>query len=410
MNLLNFFKKYTEDDLINIKEHHFESFNKTYQWIAFTLTLGIMFPNPATDRFRIISINVLLVCVFPLAMMVLIDMYKCWMVKDIFNIIRHSTIVGPFLGAFFKMFLMYYKRAQAKEILDEINRDHASFNFLPRKQQDIAFLNVKKGVFNVERLWAPIVSIAIMTFPGMAVVMTLYSYAFSDNPKRYMIHEVKPPNSRDPEDMLKSPYFEILFVYETGSAIICVLNYTAYDGLFGIATNHACLKMSLCCMKLKEAFRCDSTEDMYKGILTFIEEQKKMFRFVDLIQDTFNIWLGTILTSTMIQIGSLLFHISAGYGFDLRYTLFSFTSVVHIFLPCKNAATLKDMSTEMSTMIYSSGWERSRERRILRMIPFMVARAQVPNYITAFNLFIFDMELFVFILRTSYSMYTLIRS
>ena len=39
----------------------------------------------------------------PLATMIFIDMYKCWMKKDIVNIIRHSTVVGPFLGGFFKV-------------------------------------------------------------------------------------------------------------------------------------------------------------------------------------------------------------------------------------------------------------------------------------------------------------------
>ncbi|KAL0809384.1 hypothetical protein ABMA28_011579 [Loxostege sticticalis] len=406
---MNFLKRYTEEDLVNIEEHNFGPFHKVYQWLTFTLTLGLLFPNPASERFRLTFIIVLLVTIQPLAVMIFIDMYKCWQERDIFNIIRHSTIIGPFLGAFFKMFLMYWKRVQTKSIVDQINSDHEAFNHLPRKQQDIAFLYIKAGVRNVERIWAPLVSVAIMMFPGMAVILTLYSYTFNDIPKKYMIHELNPPFSTDPEDMSRSPYFEVLFVYETGAAIICVLNYTAYDGLFGVATNHACMKMSLCCVKLNDAFACEDQEEMYKGVLAFIEEQQKMYKFVDLIQEIFNIWLFAILMSTMIQIGSLLFHISAGYGFDLRYTLFSFTSVVHIFLPCKHAATLKSMSTEMATMIYISGWERSRDRRVLRMIPFMLARAQVPNYITAFGMFVFDMELFVFILRTSYSMYTLIR-
>nr|QIJ45815.1 olfactory receptor [Glyphodes pyloalis] len=393
----------------DIPEYHFKPFHERYRWITFTLTLGLMYPNPATERTRIIVILTLLALSQPIMFMILIDMYVCWAQRDMFNIIRHSTIVGPFLGAFFKMFVMFYKRVQAKELIDEMNRDYASYNTLPRRHQATAARSIQNSVFYTECLWSPLICIGIMMFPAVAVLSTLYSHIFDQIPRRYMIHDLKPP-FREPEARFDSPYFEIQFIYMLWSAVLCWFNYTSYDGLFGLVTNHACLKMSMNCLQLQDAFAAEDPDDVYSQVMEFMNEQKRMFRFGELIQDTFNIWLGTILISTMIQIGSLLFHISAGYGFDLRYTLFSFCSVVHIFLPCKNASNLTSMSTETSTMIYCAGWEKTTSHRVLRLIPFMLARAQRPLQIQAFYMFQYNKELFINIMRTSYSMFTLLRS
>nr|QEE82759.1 odorant receptor 41 [Conogethes pinicolalis] len=397
------------DDIEEQAEFTFRPFHETYRWIATSLTLGLMYPNPATDRTRLILIVTSLLMMQPVIVFILIDMYMCWLKRDIFNIIRHSTIIGPFLGAFFKMLLMYYKRVQAKELIDEMNRDYSSYNRLPRHCRAAAAACVRASVTHTERLWAPLVGIAIMTFPGMAVVATLCSHVFAATPQRYMVHDLNRP-FREPEARFDSPYFETLFLIMFGGAIICVFNYTSYDGLFGLMTRHACLKMSIYCMRLRDGFRSDEPEELYRQLMEFIREQRRMFRFGALIQDAFNIWLGTILISTMIQVGSLLFHISAGYGFDVRYMLFSVCSVVHILLPCKNAANLKMMSMETATLVYCCGWERTSCKRVRRMIPFLIARAQRPIRIMAFYMFQYDMELFVNIMRTSYSMFTLLRS
>ncbi|XP_045508577.1 odorant receptor 13a-like [Colias croceus] len=192
-----------------------------------------------------------------------------------------------------------------------------------------------------------------------------------------MIHDLQKPYG-DPEDRFNSPYFEIMFVYMFYCAILYVINFTGYDGFFGLSINHACLKMELYCKAFEDALRAKSYEEMHAKIVGVIREQNRLFKYVELIQETFNIWLGIILIATMIQICNCMYHITE--------------------------------SLETATLIYCANWERVSIMSIRKMVLFMIARAQIPLEITAFNKLIFDMDLFVSILQTSYSMYTLLRS
>nr|AGK90009.1 olfactory receptor 20 [Helicoverpa armigera] len=391
------------------EELEFKPFHETYRLITFSLCIAMIYPNPRTEKWRLFSIPILIATVAPVAIMIFLDMYKCWKNGDIVNIIRHSTVVGPFLGGFFKMILMYHKRVQAKQILDEFDRDHLMFNTVAETYKDIARASIRNCQIYSERLWACLVTTCVMTFPVMAIVLNIYNFMFKSEPTKYMIHDLEKPFSKEPEERFESPYFELLFVYMFYAAILYVVNFTGYDGFFGLCVNHARLKMELYCKALEEAMMADR-EEVYGRVIAVIREQCRMFRYVDLIQDTFNIWLGIIFIATMIQICTCLYHITEGYGFDIRYMIFVYGAVVHIYLPCRYAAKLKAMSMETSNRFYCSGWERVDDERVRKMIVFMIARAQVPNEITAFNMMAFDMELFLSILQTSYSMFTLLRS
>nr|ALM26209.1 odorant receptor 20 [Athetis dissimilis] len=390
------------------EELEFKPFSDTYRKITFALSVGMIYPNPKTEKWRLASIPILVASITPLASMIFIDMYKGWLVKDIVNIIRHSTVVGPFLGGFFKMILMYHKRVQAKEILDEIDRDHRVFNGISEPYKDIARASIKNSQVFSETGWVITVFTCVMTFPAMAIVQNFYNFAFKSEPEKYMIHDLEKPFSA-PEARFQSPYFEFIFVYMFYCSILYVINFIGYDGFFGLSINHACLKMDLYCKALEDAMTAP-TEEVYEKVIAVVKEQCRMFRYVDLIQDTFNIWLGIIFIATMVQICTCLYHITEGYGFDLRYMIFVTGAVIHIYLPCRYGAKLKVMSVETSNRFYSSGWEQVDCQRVRRMVLFMVARAQCPIVITAFNMMAFDMELFTSILQSSYSMFTLLRS
>ncbi|CAH2056097.1 unnamed protein product, partial [Iphiclides podalirius] len=306
------------------------------------------------------------------------------------------------------MFLMNFNEEQAKELIDLIDRDYALFNTLPPSHRKIIAAAVRTNRIYAERCWAVFVMFSVMTFPAMAVVQNVYSYSFAAEPVRHMVHDVPIPFA-EPEARLRSPQFELFFAYMTYCATLYVVNFTGYDGFFGLCINHACLKMALYCRAMEDAM-CSREDQLGGRVRSVIEGQCDLFRFVKLVQGVFNTWLGIILVATMIQICTCMYHITEGYEFDMRYLVFVIATVVHIYLPCRYSSKLKNMSTETATLLYCCGWEGVPEERMRRVLLFMIARAQQPTEIIAFNIFVFDMELFVSILQTSYSMYTLLRS
>ncbi|XP_045529483.1 uncharacterized protein LOC123717507 [Pieris brassicae] len=316
----------------------------------------------------------MLLSVTPVCIFIFIDIYKSILVKNFVTVIRHCTIVGPFLGVFFKIMIMHIKEKTAMQIINEINRDYELFNTMSPSYQEIIDAAIVNSLQYSERAWTITVLCVVLIFPVMAAVLNVYNFTFKSEPAKYMVHDLPKPYG-EPEERFDTPYFEIMFIYMVYCAILYIVNFVGYDGFFGLCINHACLKMQLYCQAFKEAL---ASENMHEKIAGVIKEQNRLFEYVDLIQDTFNVWLGIILIATMIQICNCMYHITE--------------------------------SVETATHFYISGWEHVNNIPIRKMVLFMVARAQVPLEITAFNKLIFDMDLFVSILQTSYSMYTLLRS
>jgi hypothetical protein len=175
------------------------------------------------------------------------------------------------------MFLMFYKRRQAKNIIDEINRDHQLYNTLSEEYQEIASVAIKRSIILSERIWGVLISVSILSFPILAVLSTSFSFFFAAEPRRYLTHDIVLPLD-NPEDRFLTPYYELMNIYMTTSATICIFNFVSYDGLFGVAANHACLKMNIVSQLLEDAFKSQNSKVIFEGVVRFIEEQKRMYR------------------------------------------------------------------------------------------------------------------------------------
>nr|AST36254.1 putative odorant receptor OR14 [Hedya nubiferana] len=387
----------------------FKPFRETYKIITFTMIVGMLYPTPHTAGCRVIGILAVLVSVTPVCAITALDMWNSWLRRDFINIIRHFTVVGPLLAALFKMILFFISREEAWGIIRKIDHDHARYNTLPESHKAIARSHIQNTQYYSEKCWSITVATCVLTFPLTAVFLTWYNFTFKEDPVKYMIHDMNKPFSA-PEDRFKSPYFEIMFFYMAYCSTIYIISFTGFDAFFGITINHACMKMDMACKIMDDAMTERDREFRRRRMMDVVTEQNDVFRMVELIQETFNNWLGLIVAATMLQICNCMYQIIEGYGIDPRYLIFIFGTVAHIYLPCRYAAKLQGSALEVATRLYCCGWERVNDPRARNMLIFMIARAQYPMKITAFNMFDFDMELFVSILQTSYSMFTLLRS
>nr|QIJ45822.1 olfactory receptor [Glyphodes pyloalis] len=398
-----------EHDYQDEEVPRFEPFHKTYKWISGCLTVCLMYPNPSKWKIKLALIFTLIILTSPFVIVVTIDMWIRLMSREISELLKHSTTLGPFLGALVKKVHMVYMEKRNKALLDELEEDYETYNRLPKRYQATADAYRRQALWLFETVWAYTLIFVNTVFISIPVSSTIYSYVVDDIPTRYMLHDVVMPMTEQ-EYRLTSPCYEIFFVISALMELVIMLNYTSYEGLFGILTNHACLKMHISCMYLQDAFKEDTEEGMRRGIVKFLDEQNKCYKYNSSIQISYSLWMNCVLVCVMIQIGSMLYHVSAGATFDLRYALFCLSCVVEIFLPCRIAADLKKTSTDTATLIYCSGWERVRSVRVRRVVPHLIARAQLPELLVAFQLLAYDMELFVRIMKTSYTVFTLLET
>ncbi|KAJ2943245.1 hypothetical protein O0L34_g12049 [Tuta absoluta] len=382
-------------------------FHETFKIMSFCLTFGMLYPNPAIEKFRFRIIFGYTLSVIPICTVFFIDIWASWVRRDIQNIVRHGTIIIPFFLVLTKTYIMYIQRTAAKQVIDEINYDHERLNTLPDSYRTVVEEHFKNAHYG-ERLWLTVVIHCVGVFPFTATVLTFYEYSVKSEPRKYMIHDVILPFV-EPEDRFKTPYFEIVYIYMLYCCIVLFLNMAGYDGFFGLAVRHACLKLRLCCMAMDDALKRNDSDDMFEDIVNVIRDQCRVYKYVNTIQKTFNFWLGMIFLGTVVHVCNCMYQIMEGLGLDLKYLIFICGSIIHIYLPCNYASALKTMSADSATLFYSSGWERVPDQRARSMLVYMIARAQRPLVITAFNVLTFDMELFVSILHTSYSMFTILR-
>nr|AIT71987.1 olfactory receptor 14 [Ctenopseustis obliquana] len=375
-------------------EPEFKPFRETYKIITFNMIVGMLYPTPETDRRRAIGIGVAMASVVPITALATLDMWHSWQRKDIVNITRHCTVIGPLFGVLFKMVLFFINRADVYRIIKSIDADHARYNTLPEPYKAIARNCLSDSMYYSEYLWAWIVGVCVLTFPCSAAGLNVYNCLFKAEPTLYLVHDVENPFAES-EDRFDSPFFEIMFVYMTCMAVLYILNFTGFDAFFGLTINHVCMKIELLCMGLDDAMLEIDSNVKFEKMVEVIKEHNNVFKMVDLLQETFNIWLGIILIATMAQICNCMYQVLEGYGIDPRYLVFIWGTVVHIYMPCRYAAKLQAAAADIATRAHCSGWERSGDLRTRRMVVFVMARAQVPVNITAFNIINFDMELFV---------------
>uniref|UniRef100_A0A0K8TVF4 Odorant receptor n=1 Tax=Epiphyas postvittana TaxID=65032 RepID=A0A0K8TVF4_EPIPO len=386
----------------------FMPFRETYKIITFNMIAGLIYPNPETERQRAFCIGLALITMIPGYATVALDAYNSWQRGDIVNIIRHITVIGPLAFALLKMILLYIRRAEAYQIIRTIDKDHAEFNTLPEQLKIIASNAVRDIKYFSEYCLAWIVFLSVLTFPLTAAFLNVYNYLFKTEPVLYMVHDVQKPFS-EPEERFSSPFFEFMFVYMIYCAFIYILSFIGFDAFFGVTIGHVCLKIELLCERLDDAMLETDSDALFHKIVDVIKQHNAVFGMIDLVQETFNVWLGAILVVTMAQICFCMYQIIEGYGIDPRYLVFICATVIHIYMPCRYAAKLRAAAAEVSNRVYCSGWERTGNLRARRAAMFMIARAQMPVNITAFNMVNFDMELFVSLMQTSYSLFTLLR-
>nr|WCC57425.1 odorant receptor 28 [Papilio glaucus] len=392
-----------------MEEPRYRPFHETYRLSAYAMIIASIYPNPEKRKIRWLTAGLTFLSVAPFASFVAIAMYKFCRAGDVINVVKQSTVGGPFLGGFLKVFVMNYHEKSAKRLMDEMNADYALFNKLPAHHRRIVDEGIRTSRIYAERGYITFISFCVLSFPILTMMLNSYLVLVKSEPSKYLIHDVPIP-FMEPEVTYTSPYFEIMFVYMVFCTLLFLVLFTGFEVFFELCINHACLKMKLYCAAMEDAMKATSREQMYGRVTHVIQSQCKAFSYVDTIQIVFNIYIGVTLFATMIQICTCLYHVTEGYELDPKYIVYTLGTIAYVYLPCQYSSKLKNMSSETANLLYCCGWEAIPDPWPRKALVFMILREQRPKGITAFNMFVFDMELFVSILKASYSLYTLLRS
>lgn len=123
-----------------------------------------------------------------------------------------------------------------KTIFDGINEDYENYNDLPDEHQQIVQDTIKKTKI-LEKIWIVIMGTTALSYPVLAGVCTIYSALFSENPRRFMVHEIKIIFLTE-DQKYESPFFEIIAAY---SIFIVWAIFIGFTGTYSY-TDEVCTK------------------------------------------------------------------------------------------------------------------------------------------------------------------------
>ncbi|XP_063836445.1 uncharacterized protein LOC135085601 [Ostrinia nubilalis] len=395
-----------EDHTIRM-ENEFGPFHDTYRLNMYSMSYGMIYPNPATNKWRLLAIPILCFTTIPMTVLVFLDIRRYWIDGEILEVIRHVGLIGPFITGILKMCLLYYKEEPTSQILALINKDYASFNQLPESYKPLVRGYVKNTRF-YQNIWIACVLMILSTFVLTASVMNICETLFSSEPKRHMIYDVRLPIDR-PEAQFETPYFEILYIYMLYIAAVYTINFTGYDGFMIACVYHACLRIELFCKYVHDAMDYEGDE-LRKRLGEAVNHHCETFKLIEKCESSFNFYLGLVYVIVTTELCICLYLVMEGFEFDYKFSSFSIGTILHIYVPCLVAEKLKSVCENASDLIYCCGWENNYDLSMRKFIPYMMARAQTPVAMKAFGLITFEMSLFASTMKTAYSMYTIIKT
>ncbi|XP_061377339.1 odorant receptor 85c-like isoform X2 [Danaus plexippus] len=388
----------------------FKNIRETYKISTFLLTLGLMYPNPVYDEKRKKLIVMAILSVLPAFTLAGNDIRLRILNNDMANVVRQSIILVSITFVIIKFIISIARKDELRSLLEEIDADYERFNGMSEQYQDLVEDTIRK-TRKVEKSWCFVLLVTTASYPVLAGACTIYSQLFSDHPRRYMVHELKAILISE-EQKYQSPYFEIVSLYTMYIVIFLFIGFTGFDGMFSVCLLHVSLKLKIYQENLRNLFNERDIQKIKYNIGLFVKNHCGVLRLIAKIQTCFEVWLVGIFINAVVQIGMAFTQITNQTESDINqmYYLYALATVVHIYLPCYFASDVTYNAAEIANVAYSSSWERVQDSKIRSSICFIIAKCQTPVRLTALDMLTFNMELFVSILQTSYSMFTLLRS
>ncbi|CAK1581689.1 unnamed protein product [Parnassius mnemosyne] len=386
----------------------FKSFKDTYPHCAFALALALIYPNRKNFRNRMICIFAVIVLNTPNLLWFSMYLFKCLRILDMFNLARNITIGVLICIFFFKSFYVNYKNDLFGELLGKISEDLLKGNDMAEDYQEIYEQYIQLGKFS-EALWIIIPMFLSSQFPIYAAVTMIIESVKSDTGTRYMVHEMDLKYIEDIQ--YESPYFEVLWAYNLLPCIVLMLNFVGFDGSFCIATTHLRLKLKLMSHKLYRAFKDSSNRNELEAkVKDVIKDHQGSLQFYNHLQNLYGGWLLVVFLLTSLIISMNVYQIYLCQQIHPKYTIFAVSGMIHMFAPCYFSSKLEKAGEDFSASIYCVAWEKWADPSVTKLLIFMIAKSQQPLILTGKGMVYINMQLFVSVLQTSYSFFTLISS
>nr|QEI46842.1 odorant receptor 26 [Galleria mellonella] len=386
----------------------FKSFDQTFKFCTLAMAIALIYPNKNNIKKRLLCFGLLIISNLIQLYWFIVNIFESLIRLDMANITRHITVAIIVILFLFKTVYCICYGEKLGNLLNTISNDMIEANDKEEDFKNVMEKYIKKAKIG-EIVWTILPGFLAMQYPLFAAICLIYDNITADYPQRYMVHEVEVPHLSNVQD--DSPYFEFIFVMSLYTVMCLIPNFIGLEGFFCISTTHMCVKLKYVSCTIQKAFNDTTTSfELHNKIRDAIKRHQEALQFYEDLQNFFEPWLFAIFIMTSTCLSFNLYQISTLTSFDPKYVTFCITIVMHTYITCIFSSNLTQCAEEMTMDLYNAPWENRSDVIATKYLIFMIAKAQHSLQLGGYGVVVYNMELFVSIMKTSYSFYTLITS
>ncbi|XP_026826797.1 odorant receptor 43a isoform X2 [Ooceraea biroi] len=378
---------------------------RDYEWTIelnrFSLTLlGIWPENHETKQKKLISdIRVIITlnlitwtCIIP-SLHSLLKIYD-----DIMSTIDNLQYTLPMLMAIIKLFILWQNKYDILPLLNMIKDDWQKEN-TPEER------NVMVKQARIARILMLLGCFMMLVTAIFIVALPLFGISI-----RYRTNRTDPDKSLPFQtyyvyDKDKSPFFEIMYILQSISAILLAFMYSSTDSFLSLLVFHVCGQLK---NLEKRIMDFDKFQD-FRNVLSYnVRDHIRLIRSINIIDNVFTIMLlGALLYfGILFAFYGFLFGTMFSQGRNLSVARLSFIVIVslnifmHMCLYCVLGEILLAQCEAVYEAVYKYNWYTLESKKVRNLLMIMT-RANKPLYLTAGKLFPMTMAMFCNLLKTS---------
>ncbi|XP_036149723.1 uncharacterized protein LOC105831128 [Monomorium pharaonis] len=257
---------------------------------------------------------------------------------------------------------------------------------------------------------------AVFTFMSMSLLPFAFDVVWPLNESRPVLAPYPGYYFVDIQEYFFKIFWHSLIAWE-----IIMAGIVAHDCMFVTYVEHVCSMFAMVGFHFKNLF-CnhdkaikvtdDSNNTYCKKIGFFVHAHQEALRFAEVLEDTFTVPFAIQMLIVTLGISITLLQITQQDGDileSIRYGLYIFGQLIHLFFLSFEGQKLIDHSLQMSDKIYGSSWYEV-SRRSQKLIMLVMMKSVRPACLSAGKIYIFSLESFTTVLQTSMSYFTVLAS
>ncbi|CAK9795860.1 Odorant receptor 13a [Anthophora plagiata] len=215
-----------------------------------------------------------------------------------------------------------------------------------------------------------------------------------------------------------TPYYEILFVIETLSAVHSGVCFCCFDNFLCILFMHVGGQFKILQNQLQTIMTNESSKDKSAGIYNEFKHCLKshyaLLSYVDKLEYVFcfPLMIQLLVSSVVLCVSGFQICLVDGIFMKrLLFLMYFLGGLIQIYLITLNCNDIMEESSAIGNAIYNSDWETKPYGdfyQIRKDMIIVMVRAKRPCYITAWKFFPISLESFTKVLSMTASYYTLL--